>query len=162
MCIIPYTHTNTHTHIICIEEFDVSIPHIPYTRSFTITRQEIDGLHDRHLQLVSCLHFFPFFLSFLLSCFLFLGPHAQHIEVPRLGVELELPLLAYATTTATQDPSHVCDLHHSSREHWIPDPLSEARDRTCILMGTRSDSFLLRHNRNSLSTFLETGDRWAL
>ena len=36
------------------------------------------------------------------------------MEVPRLGVELELLLLAYttatATATATQDPSHVCDL----------------------------------------------------
>ena len=29
-------------------------------------------------------------------------------------VELELQLLAYATTTATQDPSQVCNLHHSS------------------------------------------------
>ena len=27
---------------------------------------------------------------------------------PRLGVELELQLLAYARATATQDPSHVC------------------------------------------------------
>ena len=34
----------------------------------------------------------------------FLGPHPQHMEVPRLGVQLELQLLAYATSTATQDP----------------------------------------------------------
>ena len=27
----------------------------------------------------------------------FLGPYMQHIEVPRLGVELELKLLAYTT-----------------------------------------------------------------
>ena len=27
----------------------------------------------------------------------------------QLGVESELQLLAYATATATQDPSHVCD-----------------------------------------------------
>ena len=33
-------------------------------------------------------------------------------------------------TTATQDPSHVCDLYHSSQQHWIPDLLNEARDRT--------------------------------
>ena len=35
-------------------------------------------------------HFFFFFLfSFFLS-FVFLGPHLWHMEVPRLGVELEL------------------------------------------------------------------------
>ena len=34
----------------------------------------------------------------------FLGPHLQHMEVPRLEVELELYLLAYATATAMRDP----------------------------------------------------------
>ena len=29
------------------------------------------------------------------------GPHLQHMEVPRLGVELELQLLAYTTGTGT-------------------------------------------------------------
>ena len=33
--------------------------------------------------------------------FVFLGPHLQHMEVPRLGVELELQLLAYTTATGT-------------------------------------------------------------
>ena len=33
--------------------------------------------------------------------FFFLGSHLQHMEVPRLGVELELQLPAYATATAT-------------------------------------------------------------
>uniref|UniRef100_A0A4X1T5W0 Uncharacterized protein n=1 Tax=Sus scrofa TaxID=9823 RepID=A0A4X1T5W0_PIG len=32
------------------------------------------------------------------------------------------------------DPSRVCDLHHSSPQHQILNPLSEARDRTCNLM----------------------------
>ena len=31
----------------------------------------------------------------------FLGLHPQHMEVPRLGVQLELQLLAYATATTT-------------------------------------------------------------
>ena len=39
-----------------------------------------------------------------------------------------------ATAPAIRDPSHVCDLHHSSWQRWIPDPLSEARDLTCNLM----------------------------
>ena len=62
-----------------------------------------------------------FFGLFLFFCFL--GLHLWHMEIPRLGVELELQLPAYATDTATQDPSLVCDLHYSSRQHQIPDPL---------------------------------------
>ena len=54
------------------------------------------------------------------------------MEVPRLGVELELRLPAYATATATRDPSLVCDLHHSSWQRWVFNLLSEARDGTPI------------------------------
>ena len=46
------------------------------------------------------LSFFSFFFFF------FLGLHLWHMEFPRLGAELELQLLAYATTTATMDPQH--------------------------------------------------------
>ena len=56
------------------------------------------------------------------------------MEVPRLGVESEPLLPAYTTATATQDPSHICDLHHSSRQRQIPNPLSEARGQTHNLM----------------------------
>ena len=35
------------------------------------------------------------------------------MEVPRLGVKLELQLPAYTTATGMLDPSHVCNLHHS-------------------------------------------------
>ena len=48
--------------------------------------------------------------------FVFLGPHPQHMDVPRLGVESELQLLAYTTATATPDPSCVCDLHHTTSQ----------------------------------------------
>ena len=30
--------------------------------------------------------------------------------------------------------SYVCDLYHSSQQHWILNPLSEAREQTCNLM----------------------------
>ena len=56
------------------------------------------------------------------------------MEVPRLGVKLELQLPACTTATAMQDPSHVCDLHHSSQPCWILNPLSKARDQTRALM----------------------------
>ena len=73
-------------------------------------------------------------LLFVLFCLL--GLHLWHMEVPMLGVESEpqLQLPAYTTATATWDLSRVCDIHHSSRQHWILNPLSEGRDRTCLLM----------------------------
>ena len=64
-----------------------------------------------------------------LSFVFFLGLPPWHMEVPRLGVELELQPLVYTTATATPDPSHVCDLHPSSWQHWILNPLSEARGK---------------------------------
>ena len=73
--------------------------------------------------------------------FWFLAPHPQYMEVPRPGVELELQLSAFTTSRARLDPSHVCDLHHVSWQHRIPDPLSEARDRTHILMDTSQFHF---------------------
>ena len=39
-----------------------------------------------------------------LSYFWFLGLHLQHMDVPRLGVVLELQLPAYTTATAAPDP----------------------------------------------------------
>ena len=56
-------------------------------------------------------------VPFFLFCFLFfvlLGPYLCHMEIPTLGVELELQLPAYNTATATRDLNHVFDLHHSS------------------------------------------------
>ena len=68
--------------------------------------------------------------------FFFLGLHPPHVEVPRLGVEQELQLPAYATATATPDLIRVCDLHHNLWQCQILNPLSEARDRTHVLMDT--------------------------
>ena len=64
-----------------------------------------------------------------------------HIAVPRLGVELELQLLAYITATATQTPSCVCDLHHGSWQCRILDPLREARDQTRVFTDTNPICF---------------------
>ena len=63
------------------------------------------------------------------------------MEVPRPGVESELQLLAYATATATPDPSHICDPHPSSWLHQILNVLSKARDGTRILMDTSQIHF---------------------
>ena len=78
----------------------------------------------------------------------FLGPHLKHMKVPRLGVESELQLPAYTTATATRDLSHICDLHHSSMQCRIHNPLREARDQTCV-------SWMLVR-------FISTEPRWEL
>ena len=79
----------------------------------------------------------------------FFRPHLRHIEVPSLGIKSELQLPVYTRATATPDPSRVCDLHHSSWQRQILNPLSEARDRTCVLMDTSRLLNPLSHNRNS-------------
>ena len=56
------------------------------------------------------------------------------MEVPRLGVKSELQLLAYTAARAIPNLSCVCDLHYSSQQRLILNPLSEARDQTCILV----------------------------
>ena len=56
------------------------------------------------------------------------------MEVPRLGVQSELQLLAYAKATATLDLTHVWKLHHSSGQGQILNPVNKARDQTRILM----------------------------
>ena len=75
----------------------------------------------------------PFFFFFF---FCFLGPYPWHVEVRRLVVKSELKLSAYSTAVATQELSHICNLHHSSRQRQIPDTLIETRDQTRILMYT--------------------------
>ena len=88
-------------------------------------------------------------VSGLFSFFGFLGPHSQHMEVPRLGVQSELSVAtAYTIATATWDPSHICNLHHSSRPRRILNPLNEARDQTLILMD--SSQFVTTEPRQEL------------
>ena len=91
---------------------------------------------SRHMNIKKAPFFILCFCPPSLPAFPFLGPHLQHVYVPRLGVELQLQLPAYTTATATATPEASCifNLHRSSQPCWILNPLSEARDRTCILM----------------------------
>ena len=88
-------------------------------------------MFSKHKNFVEVLLLFYFIIFFY---FCFLGPHLQHMEVPRLRVESELQLPAYTTVIATEDLSPIWDLHHSSWQCRILNLLSEARDWTCVLM----------------------------
>ena len=94
--------------------------------------------HRKELKWWACYRKFICFFACLLACLLacFLGPYLEHMKVPRQGVKWELQLPACPTATAAPDLSHVCNLHHSSRQCQILNPLSEARDRTCVLTNT--------------------------
>ena len=78
---------------------------------------------------VIIVYLFIYFWSFCLS-----GPKLRHMEVPRLGVQSEVQPPAYIRATATLDLSLICNLHHSSQQYQILNPLSEARVRTHVLM----------------------------
>ena len=71
----------------------------------------------------------------------------------RLGVELELQLLVYTTTTATPDLSHICDLHcslgHRSLSHWAKPEIEPTSSQ-----GQCSVLKLLSHSRNSKTVIL--------
>ena len=100
-----------------------------------------------------CLSFWVFFCccccwDFFLP-FVFLGPHPQLMEVPRLAVQSELLLLAYTRATALPDPSRICNLHHRSWQRWILNPLREARDGTHNLVVPSWNLFPLCQDGNS-------------
>ena len=84
--------------------------------------------------------FLKFFIIFFFFTFFFLGLPVWHMEVSRLGVKLELQLLAYTTATATPDLSRICHLHHSLN------PLGKARDRIYIFMDISPVLNPLSHN----------------
>ena len=81
--------------------------------------------------------------------FVFLGLHPWHMEVPRLGAELELHLPAYTTAIAAAT-SKPC-LQPTSQLMAMPDPSPTERgqDGNCVLHGCYSDLFPLSHNGNS-------------
>ena len=98
----------------------------------------------------------PIIIIITIICFL--GPHPRHKEVPRLGAESEFQLLVYTTATAMQDSSHICGLHHSSWQHRILHPLSEATT-AWFLVGFASTAprrerlvFFLREASSSTAT----------
>ena len=68
------------------------------------------------------------------------------MEIPRLGVKLELQLSAYTTATATSDLSRICNLCCSLWQRQVLNPLTKARDWTCVL-------YLLSHNGSSAAVF---------
>ena len=121
----------------------VSINHLPFLYLLSLSLALIYCLLPIIYPIIQCL-IFParlLMLSFLsfLFCFVFVlffffraAPMAYEGSRARVKSELQLPVY----TTATQDLSCIYDLHHSSQQHQILNPLSEARDQARNLMVT--------------------------
>ena len=62
--------------------------------------------------------------------FFLLWPYLCHIELPWARGQIGATAVAYATATGTSDLSRICNLFQ------ILNPLSKARDQTCILIET--------------------------
>ena len=92
---------------------------------------------------------FPFWVCYLfIFKFLFRAtPVAYGSSQARGGIRATAG--AYATGIAMPDPSCICDLHRSLKQHQILNPLKESRDRIHILMDANQVLNLPRHNRNS-------------
>ena len=90
----------------------------PWSKKEFCTESDTSKIHCKYFDTIAKVELF----------FFFLGWHWPRMEVPRLGLELEVQLPAYATATAMPGPSCICDLYHNSQQHWILNPLSEARD----------------------------------
>ena len=71
-------------------------------------------------------------MLFIYGCFIYLCVFFRATRVAYGSFQargpVELQLAAYATATATQDPSCICNLYHGSWQCRILNPLSEARD----------------------------------
>ena len=66
------------------------------------------------------LRFFPFFFLFRAA------GAASRSSQARGQIRAIAAGLHYSHSDV--DPSHICDLHHSSRQRWVLNPLSAARD----------------------------------
>ena len=95
---------------VCVHDTHEDLSHFTFWTQFHIC-----GFYFIWICDPSCSHeletIYIFFFFFFL---VFLGSHLRHMEVPRLGVKLELELPAYTTAIASRDWSHICDLHHNS------------------------------------------------
>ena len=100
--------------------------------------------------MLSIAFYYPVFsypiLSYpILSYFiLFLGPHLQHMEVPRLGQSCS----CWPLQQTQQCKVRVASATYAAAR-WILNPLREVRDGTRVLVSTSWVLTPLRHNRSS-------------
>ena len=110
------------------------------SHKFFPSKQE---LGSKFSSFTHCLGDYGFYFVFVFVCLFRAAPVAYRGSqaMSRIRTVASSPHHSHTTATATPDLSHVCDPHHSSRQHWKLNPLSEARDQTCVLMDTSQIRF---------------------
>ena len=87
-----------------------------------------------------CVYYISCTFSEFLFFFSFLGPHLEGYGSSQARGRIGATAVAYARATATWDPSCVCDLHHSSEQHWILNLLKRGQGLHLQPHGSYSDS----------------------
>ena len=101
------------------------------------------SIHSIMLPVIVLLQTFlvVFFIFYFIFCLFRAALKAYGSSRARGQIRAVAASLPTAVALAIQDPSWVCDLHHSSRQCQILNPLSDARDWTCNLMVPRRSHF---------------------
>ena len=102
----------------------------PLPRLWFLKTQTSSPCSDGRLLFLG-LNVFPFLITF----FFFFGLFAFYRAAPvAYGDSQARDLIGTVAAGLHHSHSNVCNLHHSSRQCWILNPLSGARDRTRVLM----------------------------
>ena len=137
-----------HTHLPATALLCSTIHHSKSSPPHSLTNEPREGQRQSSEANMSLPKSSPFCLFFV---FFMAAPATYGSSQPRVQIG------AAAMATATQDPSHICKLHHSSQQCWILNPQSKARDRTLLLMVTSWVLLItLSHNGNSKSRIFKT------
>ena len=106
-------------------------------------------------------HIFWLFVSFFFSFsfFLFTSTPVANRSSQARG-QIRAAAETYTTATAMQDPSRICDLHHSLWQYQILNPLNEARDRTASSWRLHGVLNPLSHNENSQKSVFKNLCTW--
>ena len=91
---------------------------------YTATSGYVQGL---------CLPFYSTWHTVLFVCFVFCLFRAATMAYGGSQARGLIRAVAYTTATATWDPCHIFNLHHSSRQRRILNPLSKVRDQTQLV-----------------------------
>ena len=91
---------------------------------------------------------------YLVFCFFRAAPMACGNSQARRRIRAVAAGLHHSHSNAGSEP--VCDIQHSSRQHRILNPLSKARDRTCILMVTSQVRYPQSHDGNFILPLLDS------
>ena len=103
---------------------------------FVIERELIRSFSWLH-NILLCDIVYPSFFFFLIFCLFKAAPKAHGSSQARGSIGATAaghsnarsePCLTYATATATKDPTHIFNLHHSSQQCWMLNPVSKTRD----------------------------------